>query len=111
MKDGTALWTGESGRVYTYLIHALVEGCDLEVGRGPGNFIFARFDPLLEWQPVFIGQTSDLGARLNDHRTRASAAARGATHVHAHVNLGGARALLDEEQDLVEAYKPPCNQW
>ena len=109
--DGTALWTGASSRSYTYLVYALVEGLDLDIERGPGNFIFARMNELAEWVAVFIGQTSDLGGRVNDQRTQVCAIEKGSTHVHVRSNPHSGHARLKEVADLVEAYEPPCNQW
>jgi hypothetical protein len=107
----TCTWTGASGRKYVYDVyrrHPKVQP------RQSGNFIYAKMDERRRWVPIYIGQ-SDLTQRVAVKRDRAQCVeAKGATHVHLHVNFKKAHRLA-EEKDLLknfpQAYVPDgCNK-
>lgn len=101
----TIIWTGQSGKTYTYFIHPI----DTTFKEAPGNYIFAKESSPGRWTPVYIGQTKDLSDRLRDHEKEGCARRHGATHVHAHVNIAGESARLAEERDLLGRWKTACN--
>jgi len=75
----------------------------------PGNYIYASQDEDGGWIPVYIAQTRDLHQRLEGHVTRQDAEANGATHLHAHYDSAGQAARCSEEHDLIQRWKPRCN--
>jgi len=111
MEEGTYNWIGASGREYIYHIHSLPVNFNLNQ---PGNYIYAKANYSYEWIPVYIGQ-GDLGERISENHHQAECIrAKGATHVHVHLNASEANRV-SEEKDLLEnytnAYKPNgCNE-
>lgn len=61
------------------------------------------------WSPCYIGQTENLGDRLENHEKEACAKRNGATHIHVHGNGSGEKARKAEEKDLILKWQPPCN--
>ena len=59
--------------------------------------------------PVYIAQTRDLHQRLEGHVSVNDAIAYGATHIHVHYCTTGRAARCTEEHDLIERWKPVCN--
>jgi hypothetical protein len=98
-------WKGISGQTYTYEIHPI----DTSFKGLPGNYIFAKETKPNTWTPVYIGETSNLSERFDDHHKKPCVDRNGATHIHVHVNDAGEAARRAEEQDLIAAYRPPCN--
>ncbi len=109
MADQTCTWTGASGRKYVYDVHPRHQ----KVPQEAGNFIYARMDERNRWIPIYIGQ-GDLAQRAAVEQERlACVDAKGATHVHLHVNFDKEHRLT-EEKDLLDnfpqAYLPDgCN--
>lgn len=100
-------WRGISGEFYCYSIHPIgTEFMDV-----PGNYIFAKTqeDSPGWWTPVYIGQTSNLNKRFDDHHKEDSILREGATHIHVHVASFIEQARRVEEKDLIDSYDPPCN--
>ena len=97
-------WSGQSGAVYRYSVYPI---------RAPfrplaGNYIFCRRNGLGHWLAVYVGQTSNLAERFDDHHKMPCISRYGATHIHAHANAWEADRL-SEEADLIRALNPPCN--
>ena len=101
----TINWAGTSGKKYTYWIY--------EIGTSfksiPGNYIFAKETKPNTWAAVYIGQTSDLSERLDNHDEMPCVKRNGGTHIHAHVNNGEPAVRLAEERDLISRWSPTCN--
>jgi hypothetical protein len=98
MVDVTCTWTGASGKKYIYDVHARHPSV---APHQHGNFIYAKLDEHRRWVPVYIGQ-GDLTQRAAvDRHCIECVDAKGATHVHLHVNakkedrLAELRDLLD----------------
>lgn len=107
MADVTTIeWHGVSGKAYKYWIYPI--GTVLK--EEPGNYIFSEETSSQKWSPRYIGQTENLNRRLGDHEKEACAKRYGATHIHAHLNSGGESIRRAEEKDLVQKWKPPCNE-
>ena len=101
------VWTGKSGAAYSYWVFDVDEG----FSSAPGNYIFAMRATNGGWRALYVGQTSDLGARLTDaHEKKRCAVRLGATHIHAHANKNGEAARLKEEGDLIRGMAPRCNE-
>jgi hypothetical protein len=99
-------WRGASGRRYNYWVYPINTTFKDE----PGNYIYARPNPMGGWQAVYIGQTSSLSQRLASHEKEQAAILRGgATHIHAHLSPDD-RARRIEEADLVRHLLPPFNE-
>ena len=98
-------WAGQSGKEYPYEIYSL----DTTFRPLPGNYIYARQLTDGDWSPIYIAQTRDLHQRLEGHVKLADAIANGATHLHAHYDTKGQSARCSEEHDLVERWRPVCN--
>ena len=73
-----------------------------------GNYIFAKETSPNKWAPQYIGQTSNLKQRLEDHEKETCARRNSATHIHVHLNSTEI-ARLSEEKDLIDAWYPVCN--
>lgn len=101
----TISWAGTSGEKYLYWIYAI--GASLKAE--PGNYIFAKETKPNTWTPVYIGQTSNLSERMDNHDEMPCVKRNGGTHIHAHINNGGETVRLAEEKDLVSKWSPPCN--
>ena len=105
MAEPDISWEGASGKTYNYWIHPI--GADFK--DEPGNYIYAKETKPQHWRPVYIGQTSSLADRLADHEKEACATRNGATHIRAHTTSGGQLRRRAEEDDLIEKWKPVCN--
>ena len=107
----TCTWTGASGRQYIYSVYRRHPKVPPHQA---GNFIYAKMDERRRWIPIYIGQ-GDLTQRAHVERDRvACIEAKGATHVHLHVNFAKEDRLA-EEKDLLDnfpqAYIPDgCNE-
>jgi hypothetical protein len=107
----TCTWTGESGRGYTYHVHAL----PISFNAGQlGNYIYSKLNANDQWVPIYIGQ-GDLGDRVSDSHHKAQCIkAKSATHVHVHLSATK-KAAETEEADLLgyyaNAFEPHgCNE-
>lgn len=98
-------WPGQSGKKYLYGVYE-IETSFKDV---PGNYIYAKKNNSGNWTPLYIGQTENLGQRLEDHEEESCAKRYGATHVHVHGNEGGESARRAEEKNLILKWQPPCN--
>ena len=101
--ENKAVWTGTSGKQYTYWYYPLPPTFKAE----PGNYIFAKIVNN-HWKAVYIGQTEDLSERFDNHHAAPCIERNGATYIHAHINAEKASRLA-EERDLIGAYSTPCN--
>ena len=102
--EATIYWTGQSGKKYQHWIYDL----NISFKPGAGIYIFAKETKPHSWSPVYIGQTSDLSERFDNHHAMKCALRNGATHIHAHSNDNENRRL-EEEMDLIEHWSPTCN--
>lgn len=103
-KAPTCTWPGKSGKKYNYHVYPIGTNFVAQ----PGNYIFAKKNAKGYWVPVYIGQTDNLQRRLSNHNEAACVRRNGGTHVHAHLNVIE-RDRLAEEKDLIQYWKPPCN--
>ena len=95
----TCVWVGASGTEYTYTVHSI---SDTFSGLPAGNYVFARVDGDT-WTPIYFGQ-GQLADRCGPgHHRWDCALAKGATHIHVHLN-GREADRLAEEDDLLAAY-------
>ena len=101
----TINWPGKSGKKYLYWIYEIGTSFTAK----PGNYIFAKQTKPNTWSPIYIGQTSDLSERLENHNEMPCIKRNGDTHIHAHTNSGGEEARLTEESDLISEWSPVCN--
>lgn len=99
-------WPGQSGKDYPYTVYPI----DAPFQMTPGNFIYARQAEDGSWVPIYIAQTRNLGQRLEGHFTVEDASQNGATHIHAHYDTSGQAARCNEERDLMQRWKPACNE-
>lgn len=102
----TVMWPGLSDKSYKYWIYPIGSTFKEE----SGNYIFAKETKPGYWAPCYIGQTRNLNQRLDDHEKEACAKRHGATHIHAHLTSGGEAVRKAEEKDLIQKWKPPCNE-
>src|SRR5215468_8376703 len=103
-------WIGASGKSYTYYVYTRHP----EINAGQfGNYIYSKLNTEGKWVPVYIGE-GDLSVRCTkSHHQIACINAKGATHVHMHLNATEADRWA-EESDLLarytNAYQPNgCN--
>jgi len=100
-----ATWVGQSGTQYPYEIHPL----DAEFQPVPANYIYAQQSEDGTWVPIYIAQTRALKQRLEGHISAEDARAKGATHIHVHFSTTGQATRCSEEHDLVNQWRPMCN--
>jgi hypothetical protein len=96
----TCTWTGASGKKYIYEVHARHPKL---TPNEPGNYIYAKLDQHKKWLPIYIGQGNLTQRAAIDPRGVECINAKGATHVHLHVNYDRDDRLA-EEKDLLESY-------
>lgn len=104
---GTIMWRGQSGRDYRYYSVYKI-GADFDAA--PGNYIFAEEFGPGTFRPIYIGQTSDLSERFDNHHAMPCIKRNRATYIHVHRNDRGEKARLAEESDLIARWDPPCNR-
>jgi len=102
---GIIEWEGTSGKKYKYWIYKI----DTTFEAVAGNYVFARNIDQKYWQPVYIGQTSDLSERFDDHHKMPCIKQEEATHIHVHKSSDNEAERLAEESDLVKKWNPICN--
>ena len=98
-------WPGQSGKEYHYEIYPF----DTAFRPLPGIYIYAKQLADGDWSPIYIAQTRDLHQRLEGHVNVGDAIANGATHLHAHYSTAGQSARCTEEHDLIQRWRPVCN--
>ena len=98
-------WPGQSGKEYPYEIYSF----DTAFRPLPGIYIYAKQLADGDWSPIYIAQTRDLHQRLEGHVKLSDAIANGATHLHAHYDTAGQSARCTEEHDLIQRWRPVCN--
>lgn len=98
------------GRVRQGYVYPLPRDWNLNFKAEAANYIFAKVSPQNYWQPIYIGQTSDLSERFDNHHAQPCISRNGATHIHAHTNSAGEQARRAEETDLIQDHSPPCNK-
>jgi len=107
----TCTWTGASGRKYIYEIHARYPKL---TPNEAGNYIYAKLDQHKKWIPIHIGHGNLTQRAATDLHCVECIDAKGATHVHLHVNYDRDDRRA-EVQDLLDnfpqAYAPDgCNE-
>lgn len=105
MADDSIKWPGLSGNEYTYYIYDMPGSFKAQ----PGNYIFCKIVNN-EWVPIYIGETSDLSDRFENHHASSCIINSSVTHIHAHLTKGGKQVRLDEETDLRQNFDTPCNK-
>jgi hypothetical protein len=103
-EDRVVIWKGISGRQYRYYAYPIGTSFKSQ----PGNYIFAQENANGIFA-VYVGETSDLSERFENHHKSWCIARNGATHIHAHLNHEGPDARRAEELDIKNNYDPPCN--
>ncbi len=95
-------WQGASLSWYEYFVYPWPQTFD--AGQH-GNYIFAKRDAQKPWQYValYIGETEDLGTRLDQHHKLECALDHGMTHVHVKKSSSEKLVRTAEESDLVKA--------
>ncbi len=104
-------WTGASGREYIYEVYARHPKL---TQNEPCNYIYTKLDEHRRWIPIFIGH-GDLPQRAEaDPKSLECIDAKGATHVHVHVNAGREDRLAEEKdlrENFPQAYsRDGCNE-
>ena len=103
--------TGVSGSRYQFNLHPIGTSF-LEAA---GVYVFCRpSSPLGRWDPIYIGETSNLRDRLTqnlrNHHQWENIRRHGATHVAIMFTFGDLAQREAIETDLRNAYPTPCNQ-
>jgi hypothetical protein len=100
MAEQTCTWTGASGQKYVYDVYR--RHPEVPPNQA-GNFIYAKMDEQKRWVPIYIG-CGDLTQRAAvERRCVECIDAKGATHVHLHVNYDKEDRFA-EEKDLLDNY-------
>jgi hypothetical protein len=104
--DNTIKWVGKSGREYLYWIYKLGATFDAV----PGNYIFAKSVPDNKLRAIYIGQTSNLSERFDNHERMPCIRRNGADYICAHKSNESEKGRCAEESDLIANYDPCCNR-
>ena len=95
-------WQGRSGRSYEHELHEIGD----PLPSAPAVYVFCRQVDDGIYQPVYVGQTTDL-ERL-EHHPWWCIKSQGATHISFEARpVKTARFIA--EQDLIRGYDLPCN--
>ena len=105
MSERTIDWHGVSGSTYRYWIYPL--GTNFK--NVPGNYIFAQENGDGQFTPIYIGQTSDLSERFDNHQKMPCIRRFGANCICAHTSSASEKERLTEEQDLIQKRNTSCN--
>ena len=104
--ETTIQFTGKSGSQYKFWIYPL----GTAFKDSPGIYGWLKETAPGTFRPVYFGQTGSLRDRHGgDHHKEAEVKRNGATHICARVTSGTEAQRLAEEKDLIENYKPVCN--
>lgn len=98
-------WYGKSGVAYEYHIYPF----GTSFREAPGNYIFAMKSKPNTWRPIYVGETSNLAERFDNHHKMPCIKRNGATHIHVRINRNGEVGRRMEEKDLMSKYGPVCN--
>lgn len=101
----TITWEGQSGKTYKYWIYKIGYQFDPQ----PANYIFIKETKLHTWQALYIGETSNLSERFDNHHKMSCIRQNEATHICAHKSDTNETTRLAEESDLIANWKPICN--
>ena len=104
---GAGRLIGAAGKRYPYRISPL-DGRHF-LPRLRGNYILARRDGE-QWTAIYISQAENLHDRFQDHHKWTCAIKNGATDIHTHVAGLQKEERKAEEDDLLLAHQPPCNE-
>ncbi len=102
----TAIWRGQSGAEYTYWLYP--RGTNFE-GVLAGNFILAKQTSPGRFNPIYIGEASNLNEGIADISKKNCINLNGATHLFVHVRNFDAVDRIAEMNDLVLRWTPVCN--
>ena len=75
----------------------------------PANYVFAKETSPNKFRPIYIGQTSDISERFENHHKWSCITRNGATHICTHKSSANETERLAEESDLIKNYNPVCN--
>jgi hypothetical protein len=107
----TCTWTGASGKKYVYDVHARHPKLPPNEA---GNYIYAKRDKQRRWVPIHIGEGNLTQRAATDRRWVDCINAKGATHVHVHVNSDRddrEAEVKDLLKNFPQAYTPEgCNE-
>ena len=109
--EGTQNWSGKSGKTYSFAVWNLSTTIFREV---ECVYIYTKLVNNY-WQYIYVGQTSQLATRHNQHKTGTDASDKciqrsGATHLHV-FQLKSESARFDVETDILNNpnYYWSCN--
>lgn len=106
--ERTIMWSGLSGEKYKYWIYPI--GASFKPV--PGNYIFAKETSPQNWTAIYVGETDDLGRRLNNpnsHEKMPCVRRYGGTHIHSHTSSDNGTIRRNEESDIRGKWNPKCN--
>jgi hypothetical protein len=107
-KLGAMTLTGQSGQKYQFDVYPLTTTFKAV---GAVYYISKRTpkqDGGGDHSKIYIGQTGDLSDRFDNHHKADCFEKRGANCISVHTD-DDEDSRLTKEADLIDAYKPPCN--
>lgn len=103
----TVTWTGKSGRTYDFTLYPI--GTTFKAVAAV--YIFTKETSNRRWAPIYIGETSDLSQRFDNHHAMPCIKRNGATHICVYTEgMSDLRRRKAVEADLLANYDPPCNR-
>ncbi len=105
VSEGRINWEGRSGKAYEYHIYPLNEKHDAV----PANYLFARKTEKGTFTPIYAGETGDISERFDNHHKMPCIKREVATHLCTHKGSRDKSTRQQEESDIIDRWKPPCN--
>ena len=107
-KVGTVNWTGASRKIYSFDVYTM----DTKFNEVECVYLYTKIVNNI-YQPIYVGQTSQLATRLDQHANGDEDSEKciqhsGATHLHVHM-LKPESSRRSVENDLLKNYNWSCN--
>ncbi|MCY4555137.1 MAG: GIY-YIG nuclease family protein [Chloroflexi bacterium] len=103
----TITWPGKGSRKHKFTLYDI--GTDF---RAIGAcYIFTKESTSGKWTAIYVGQTSDLSERFDNHHAMPCIKKNGATHICVYTE--GMRDAVERrklERELIDRLDPPCNK-
>ena len=102
----TVTWTGKVNKEYNFSLHPI----GTTFNAVPAVYIFTKETSDRKWAAIYIGETSDLSQRFDNHHAMPCIRRNGATHICVYTDgMSVQRHRENLESDLLANCNPPCN--
>ena len=103
----STVFIGNSGKQYLYWIYEIGE----KTGSNPANYVFVKETKPGWYEPVFIGQSSNIKGEVFENHPKWQCILRNQpTQICVRKSSKNEAERVAEVNDLVQKYKPDCNE-